>query len=148
MSKRRRSREIALQVLYGWEMTGFNDSCLSESVDRCIFEQGVKDPVVRSFADELVRGVGGNIKEIDARLRDLVVNWSIERLASVDRNILRIAVYEIFYMDDIPVLVTINEAIELAKRYGSPESPRFINGVLHRAKEIVSSDVAEKKGPS
>lgn len=85
-----------------------------------------------SFAEELVRGTTGHLEEIDRVIQDAAENWDVKRMAAVDRNILRFAVYEILYRLDIPPAVTINEALEIAKKYSSMESVPFINGLLDK----------------
>lgn len=89
-------------------------------------------PKARAFAESLVRGVCGQINQLDALISRFSRNYQLSRLAVVDRNILRLAVYEILYNSEVPPVVAINEAIELAKQYGSEESGRFVNGVLDR----------------
>lgn len=84
----------------------------------------------RAFADELVRGVLEHREALDAAIADKSKNWSITRMARVDLNILRLAVFELIYRDEIPKNVTINEAIEVAKKFGTEESPSFVNGIL------------------
>jgi N utilization substance protein B len=96
---------------------------------------------VMKFTTELIEGVLEKAADIDAKIVAYADNWEIDRIASVDKNILRVALYEIFYRDDIPTNVSIDEAIELAKKFSSEESGKFINGILDRA----SKDVASKK---
>ena len=87
---------------------------------------------VKEFSNSIVEGVIKNISMIDNKISQSASNWSIERMAAVDRNILRMATYELLFMNDIPVKVTINEAIEIAKRYGGDDSGAFVNGILDR----------------
>jgi len=127
MGSRRRSRECALQVLYQIDANdegGIEQALLSywASFD------GPDD--ARPFAEELVRGSYRQRAEIDVMISQAATNWRIERMGRVDRNILRAAVYEMLSYPDIPPRVTINEAVELAKRFGSEDTPRFVNGVL------------------
>ena len=128
MRKRTRSREIVLQVLYQLEIRG-ND-VIDEIDDFCI-EQG-KEAEVSDFAIKLVRGCIQEIKEIDRKITDISENWELQRMPVVDRNILRLACYELFYMDDIPPKVSINEAIDLAKRFSTEKSGVFVNGILDK----------------
>lgn len=95
-------------------------------------EEGERDILQEAwhFAEELARGALSHRAEIDAWLNKLAVDWSVARMASVDRAILRLAAYEILYRDDIPASVSINEAVELAKRYGTEDSAKFVNGIL------------------
>jgi N utilization substance protein B len=90
---------------------------------------------VRDFAEPLVRGVVAKMPEVDAKLRTLADNWDFERLAVVDRNILRLAVYEMLFRPEIPPVVSINEAIEIAKKFSTAESGKFVNGLLDRVKK-------------
>ncbi|MDO8585803.1 MAG: transcription antitermination factor NusB [Armatimonadota bacterium] len=127
MQKTKRSaRELALNILYQIDGAGLPpDEAL-----RVALEQSVLDQAVKEHAQLLVRGTIERVKEIDRRLARLSPDWPLERQAAVDRNILRLAVYEIDNMDSVPNVVAINEAIELAKKFSTAESGRFINGVL------------------
>jgi N utilization substance protein B len=91
------------------------------------------------FADQLVLGFGRVSEEIDAKIRAVSRHWRLERMARVDRNIIRLGAYELMHVADIPRRVTLNEAVELAKRFGNEESPAFVNGVLDR----IADDVAK-----
>jgi N utilization substance protein B len=140
MGNRRKAREIALQVLYQLDV----QDKLSDEQALGLFwqhfaktEDGDADEASRAFADELVRGVKSRLEEIDALLTRASRNWRLERMARVDRNLLRLAVWELKYSKDVPVKVAINEAIEIAKRYGTAESPAFVNGILDRCLEEV-----------
>ncbi len=126
MHSRRRGRELALKLLYGFDL-------LPRDVDATLqeFWALTRYPKeVRIFAEHLVRGTLAHKAEIDAFISKNAINWSIERMAVVDRNILRYAVYELLYEDIIPPKVTINEALDIAKKYGTPKSSSFINGIL------------------
>ncbi len=127
MGYRRKSREYALQMLYQYDVS-HQSAGLSDGfwADKDVPEN------IMEFTDNLVHGVINNLDKIDDKIRLSASNWSIERMAVVDRNILRISVYEMLYIKDIPVKVTINEAIEIAKRFGEEESGSFINGILDR----------------
>lgn len=133
--KRRRAREIALTFLYQAEikneLTEFNEDILEEFLQ----EQNIKDEDIINFARLLIRGTIQNLSSIDRKISSSSINWPLHRMPYIDRNILRIAVYELLFVDDVPELVSINEAIELAKKYSTSESPKFVNGVLHRIKE-------------
>lgn len=89
---------------------------------------------VRAFAEPLIFGVLDNQERIDAEIVKHAANWTIERIAVVDRNILRLAIYEMFYRQDIPPVVTINEAVDIAKRFSTDESGKFVNGILDKIK--------------
>ena len=124
--KRRRAREYALQLLFQHEYLG-------SKADMELFWAD-KDEVqdVREFTGSIVRGTLKNQDEIDKALLSSTDNWSLERLAAVDRALLRMAAYEILFRDDIPHAVTINEALEVAKKFSTTESSAFINGVLDK----------------
>lgn len=128
MGARRRGREAALQILFSVDIAG-------EQV-----EQAVRDHFAflassvegKDFAQLLVRGVADNAAAIDETIRKVSEHWRIERMPRVDRNILRLSAFELMFMPEVPRRVTLNEAIELAKRYGGEGSPGFVNGVLDR----------------
>jgi len=90
------------------------------------------EEAVKKFADQLVEGVTKNIKEIDAAISKYATNWQISRMAVVDRNILRLATFELLYLVDIPPKVSINEAVDIAKKYGDIDSGKFVNGILDK----------------
>ncbi|MBP7951373.1 MAG: transcription antitermination factor NusB [Verrucomicrobiales bacterium] len=128
MSKRREGREAALQMLYSLDhVPAGTDHDLKE-----FWELRRADEAVQSHATALFRGIQAHREEIDARIAATVQNFRFERLAVVDRNILRLAVFEMFHDTAVPPVVSMNEAIEIAKRFGGEDSPRFINGVLDR----------------
>jgi N utilization substance protein B len=141
LGNRRKAREVALQVLYqldGNEMTVEQALRLFWSnFAREESEPHETDHSTREFAAQLVRGMKEHHAEIDALIGKASRNWRLERMARVDRNLLRLAVYELKYCADVPAKVAINEAIEIAKRYGTAESPAFVNGILDRCLEEV-----------
>lgn len=114
-----------------------NDAEIPELVD-AFFELRPAKQGVRDFCMKLVNGVAEHREEIDERIRQRAANYELHRLAAVDRNILRMAIYEMLHTDDVPPVVIINEAIEIAKRYGSDESGRFVNGILDRIRGELS----------
>jgi N utilization substance protein B len=126
MGTQRKGRELALQVLYQLDVTG--DS--SERALAHFWENFEVPEAVRGFAGGLVRGVLERRIEIDALIRDAAENWRLERLSQVDLNVLRIAVQEMTGGEALPVEIAINEAIEIARRFGTQESAAFVNGVL------------------
>jgi len=133
MRKRTKARECALKVLYQAEITkdDYNDSL------RIFWEREPEsEEAVREFAGQLVKGVNENIKEINAKISKYATNWQIERMAVVDRNILRIAVFEILFLGDIPPKVSINEAVDIAKKYGDKDSGKFVNGILDKINKV------------
>jgi transcription antitermination protein NusB len=126
---RRRAREYVLQMLFQLEFTGKNDEFIPPDdfwPDKEAYQ------ALKKFADELFRGTMGNIEEIDRVIQGAAEHWDVKRMAAVDRNILRFTVYEILYRQDIPLAVSINEALEIAKKYSSLESVPFINGLLDK----------------
>lgn len=126
MGTRRRSRELALQLLYQNELT---DSA-PEDMQLGFDEWQSAAEGVREFADKLLRGTLSKLEEIDEELGRQTTHWRLERLAAVDRNILRLAMYELIYESGTPHAVVIDEAIEIAKKFGAKDSGRFVNGVL------------------
>lgn len=132
MGTRRQARESALQMLYQFELSGGDPEVLLGAE---VMEE--LSPEVRDFAVDLVRGVRENLAEIDDLIQSHSTNWKLARMAAVDKNILRVAVFELKNRSDIPVKVTINEAVEIAKKFGSTESGAFVNGILDNiAQEI------------
>lgn len=127
---RRLAREITLQVLFQLDFAKENLD-LDRMAELWGEEFAVPKPSI-AFAQQLIRGTVEHLAEIDLKIAALAEGWTVERMANVDRNIMRLAAYEIFYRDDIPERVTINEAVELAKHFGSEESGKFINGILDR----------------
>jgi N utilization substance protein B len=132
MGARRTARERALQALYQVDMAkGSADDAL-QSAWASEPEQGKPEPEATNFAAELVRGVMEHLQEIDALIEAHSHNWRLDRMARIDRNVLRLAIYELKYCEDVPRNVTLNEAIELGKLFGAEGSSAFINGLLDR----------------
>lgn len=129
MRKRTKSREYALQMLYAIDITKEEPKkCIEHFWDR---ENNV-DNQVRAFADDLVLGVAAKKKEIDSMISKHATNWQLDRMAVIDRNVLRFATYELLFMEDIPPKVSINEAIDIAKKFGGNDSGKFVNGILDK----------------
>ncbi|MCL2760352.1 MAG: transcription antitermination factor NusB [Desulfuromonadales bacterium] len=126
MGIRRAGREHALQILYGM---GLNPASPEEAI-RLFWESHKAPASVRSFADSLITGVLGNMERIDAEIAAKSPNWSISRMSRIDLAVLRIAVFELLFREDIPKNVTINEAIEIGKVFGSEDTSAFVNGIL------------------
>ncbi len=126
MSTRRRAREIALQVLYQLDI----DPQDPRKVISLYWENFQPSEKAREFCWRLVEGVLQNQKEIDRLIKENSEHWTLKRMAVVDRNILRLATFELRYCSDIPFKVTLNEAVELAKKFGADDSGAFINGIL------------------
>jgi N utilization substance protein B len=129
MGKRRKAREVALQFLYQLDLHEVNDPA-SQAAD--FWARHPVDDDTRVFADGLVRGSKQHQAKIDQLLAECAEHWDLDRMAVVDRNILRMAVYELLWHPDVPPKAVINEAIEISKKFGTAESSRFINGVLDR----------------
>jgi N utilization substance protein B len=123
---RRRGRELALQMLYQYELAGTDVDRILEGLE----ELDDAPAASRKFAVDLVRGVLARRDEIDGIIGGQADNWRLDRMAAVDRNILRVALYELIYQTDTPPAVVIDEAVEVAKRFGSERSSQFVNGIL------------------
>lgn len=136
MKKRTRARELTLQFLYQLDLRG--PDSLNEAKE--FLREEESDKSTRDFALHLIRGTSENLEEIDHLIRDVAQNWNIERMAVIDRNVLRMATYEILHRKDIPPKVSINEAIELGKRYSTQNSGGFINGVLDKIKDRTAAE--------
>lgn len=128
MGRRRQSREIALQVLYQVDLGGLE----ARQALELYREQFELPPEAAEFAELLVLGVDDHRGQIDARIQSASEHWRLQRMPPVDRNILRIAVFELNHCPNVPAKAAINEAIELAKKYGSEDSKAFVNGVLDK----------------
>ncbi|HET7787036.1 MAG TPA: transcription antitermination factor NusB [Myxococcales bacterium] len=142
MGSRTRARECALQALYQLDTSGGD---AREAVRGVMAHFEEADGETERFADELVRGVRSEQAQIDSLIQRTSTNWKLERMARVDRNILRLAVYEILRRADVPVRVTLNEAVELGKKFGSEESSAFVNGVLDRIAHMDLPNSTPKK---
>jgi N utilization substance protein B len=129
MGRRRKAREVALQFLYQLDLQSDDDPTPHAGE---FWARHPVDTETRAFADALVRGTKQNQAKADEIISQYAEHWDLERMAVVDRNILRLAVYELLWTADVPAKVAINEAIEIAKKFGTGESSRFINGVLDR----------------
>lgn len=136
MGSRRRGRELALQILYAMDM---NPSDRQPSANQFMEDTKV-DFDAADFAEDIVRGVTENRDLIDRKIVEKSKNWALSRMAKVDLNILRMATFELLFRCDIPKNVTINEAIEVAKKFGTEDSPAFINGIL----DEIAAGVPEK----
>lgn len=139
MGKRRQSRELAIQFLYQIDMAGQED--WQKAIESFWNEQDIT-PDVKEFSNRIINKVIEEKKEIDKLITSYTTNWDIDRIAVVDRNILRTAISELLYMDDIPPIVSINEAVDIAKKFGSSESGKFVNGILDK----IRLEHAAKKG--
>ncbi len=137
MRRRTLAREHALKILYQIELTRRS---LEDSLGDYWGQEPNKDGEVMGYAQRLAEGVRKNLKDIDGKISEYATNWQLTRMAIIDRNILRMGLFELKYTTDIPPKVAINEAVELAKKYGDLESSKFVNGILDKIhkKEIVA----------
>ncbi len=146
MGTRRKAREVALQVLFQIDISKVD---VHEAID--LFWNNFKAPAnVKCFSTQLIKGTQMHLNEIDDFIKSCSENWSLERMPVVDKSILRLAVYELVYCKDIPPKVTLNEAIDMGKAYGSENSGSFINGILdalytkickkNESKDIIGTD--------
>lgn len=139
MSKRREGREAAVQYLY--QVDTHRDVETDMLADFWALREA--SAKVRKFAEELIEGVNAHRPELDERIMRYAQNFTLERLNVVDRNILRLAIYEMFYNLEVPPVVAINEAIEVAKKFGGPDSGKFVNGLLDKVKSEVTRPLRE-----
>ncbi len=135
MKSRHRAREIALQILYGYDSAPASGKEIPSGAAlanelQAHFEHFQVPAQVRDFAAELVAGTLMDLPTLDTMLEKHAVNWKVNRMAAIDRTLLRMAVYEMTHFPEIPHTVTIDEAIELAKQFGSAETSAFVNGIL------------------
>ncbi len=126
MGARREGRELALQALYALDVNPVD----VQTGLRLFWAEQRAPKGIREFTDELVAGVAANRVELDRLIKEKSRNWSLPRMAKVDLNILRLATFELIHRQEVPKNVTINEAIEIAKKFGSEDSPAFVNGIL------------------
>jgi transcription antitermination protein NusB len=137
MGERRRGREYALQLLYQQDVGRGNP----EEAAATFWEGKKTSSESRAFAEQLVKGTLDHLDEIDAILREGLQHWRLPRIAAVDRSVLRMAIYELHFDRTTPPVVAIDEAIELAKRFGGEESGAFVNGVLDGIRKRIDSSV-------
>jgi N utilization substance protein B len=135
--RRTRGREVALQVLYQVEQ---NPGLPQADIDRFL-QRRLQEPRLCEFARALVAGVKANGEKIDAMITEVAENWRLDRMAAIDRNILRLGAFEMLFDAGVPAKVAINEALELAKRYSTAQSSRFVNGILDR---LLTTETARK----
>ena len=155
MGKRREARERAVQFLYQYDQNPTDDldetlnlfwdsqrkSALAEEKADANWGQPVElspatteEAALRLFAEPLIRGALEHRDELDEQIKKHALNWDLHRIAVVDRNILRLAIYEMLHRDDIPPIVSINEAVDIAKKFSTPDSGKFVNGILDKIK--------------
>ncbi|MHB9003213.1 MAG: transcription antitermination factor NusB [Coriobacteriia bacterium] len=141
MLERTRARKQALQILYQREITGEAVGSILESGS---YSQEDGEP--SDYSRHLALGTEAALADIDAMLAEISEHWTVSRMPLVDRNILRLATYEILHVDDVPASVSINEAVEMAKTYGGDDSSKFVNGVLGRMAERYEQEVDGEDG--
>lgn len=139
MRKRTKARELALQILYQADVTNVDVAELISGFFGMEANTN-EEPAVRDFAADLARSVREKLRFLDERISKFATNWQLDRMATVDRNILRLAAFELLFREDIPPKVAINEAVELAKKYGDVESGKFVNGVLDKINKTRDPD--------
>jgi transcription antitermination protein NusB len=146
MGKRREGREVALQLLFHWDLN-VQQLLGGEELD-LFWEFRPSIQGVRTFAANLLNGVIAHQATIDEKITKYTANYELRRISAVDRNILRMAIYEMLYAEDVPPIVAINEAIDIAKKYGTEESGKFVNGVLDRVKLDLNRPLRTTSNPA
>lgn len=141
--RRRKAREYALKILYMLDIRKEKD--LESILEEFWNNTNENNKEIKDFAEELVRGIFKNMGKIDKVISEVSLNWRLDRMSFIDRNLIRIGAYEIIFKNEIPPAVSINEAIEISKKYGDSESPKFINGILHKIKQIYRNEIVEGK---
>ena len=134
MRKRTLAREFALQILYQVDITRDDIQASLANFWAARAEEGIEE-AVKNFTTELVQGVVENLAAIDEKISLYAANWHLKRMAVVDRNVLRISCYELLFRQDIPPKVSINEAVDLAKKFSGLEAGKFVNGILDKVKQ-------------
>jgi N utilization substance protein B len=144
MGKRREGREAAVQFLYQADLNAGQTAASAEFWElRVGSDKKVAPASTRVFTEQLIAGVQANAAEIDERIKKYAANYELHRIAAVDRNILRVAIYEMLFCPDIAPVIAINEAIEIAKRFGAEKSGGFVNGILDRVKAELNRPARE-----
>ncbi|MBI2570677.1 MAG: transcription antitermination factor NusB [Candidatus Schekmanbacteria bacterium] len=141
MHPRTQAREEALKLLYLLDQWGELSALASRM--RSYFSEAALPDAVRNYTEALVRGTAGHLCELDALIRRASAHWETDRMSIVDRNLLRLALYEICYVAEVPDAVSIDEAVELGKKYGGPKTGPFINGVLDAVRKVLRADTAK-----
>ncbi|MFA7074044.1 MAG: transcription antitermination factor NusB [Endomicrobiaceae bacterium] len=131
MGTRRQARECSLQMLYAYD----NCCMIEQDILKCFDEILPVEIPYREFAVSIFRGVCKNQQQIDKLIEQSADNWEIKRMSVIDRNIMRLATYEILYMKDTPISVIIDEAVEISKTYSNRDSSKFVNGILDKLKD-------------
>lgn len=146
--RRTRAREIALQILFQYDLRGdgYADE-LGKTLPMLVADECENEADVMDFAVRLVEGTLAHKAEIDQRLQSVTRNWDLRRMANVDRNVLRMAMYELMFCRDVPPKVVINEAIELGKKFSTANSGGFVNGILDRVRLDLEKERVTKPQP-
>ncbi|HEX3447698.1 MAG TPA: transcription antitermination factor NusB [Isosphaeraceae bacterium] len=144
MTRRSRGREVALQVLYQVEQ---NPAIPADEIRRFIERRLLEDHKLCEFTHGLIDGVKEHQARIDAMISQVAENWRLDRMAAIDRNILRLGAYEMLFRPEVPAKVAINEALELAKRYSTAQSSRFVNGILDRVLQYQIQEASPQPDP-
>ena len=134
MTRRSRAREVALQLLFGQD---HNAQQQRAEIERFVRER-LREPALREFCLSLYDGVLAHAADIDQRISAAAENWRLQRMATVDRNVLRMGAYELLHRPETPPAAVLDEAIELARRFGTADSPAFVNGVLDRLRLLAA----------
>lgn len=142
MRKRSLAREHALKILYQFDITQRPLDAVLADYWKADDTKDVKDKDIIEYAGLLAKGVIEHLKEIDEKISEYATNWQLKRMAVIDRNVMRIGLFELKYSADIPPKVAINESVEMAKKYGDLESSKFVNGILDK---IHKKEVAQKQ---
>ena len=142
MRRRTKARECALKVLYAIDIT--KDQA-ADCLENFFENQEITNREIKEFTGYLVKGVCGNKPFIDGLIIKYAVNWQIERMAAIDRNVIRMAIFELLFAEAIPPKVTINEAVEIAKKYGDKDSGKFVNGILDKIASGAVPTTSENK---
>jgi len=143
MATRRDAREWTVQLLFQLDL---NPTDELDEVLAGFWRDKEDDAKARGFCAELVKGVRGTIGELDATIAAAAQHWDIHRMGVIDRNVIRMAVYEMLHRSDVPPVVSINEAVDIAKFFSSSESGRFVNGILDRVRKGLDRPAREAKG--
>ena len=140
MGKRREAREFTVQFLFQGD---FDPDCHKSDIHgalKLFWEEKEASDDVKQFATELIQGTIAHQAQIDELIRKYTENWEINRIAAVDRNVTRLAIYEMLYRNDVPPVVSINEAVDIAKKFSTAESGKFVNGILDRVRKDIPRD--------
>ena len=132
MRRRTLAREHALKILYQFDITKRPLEAVLVNYWKADDTKNIKDEEIIGYATALAKGVSGNLDAIDDKISEYATNWQLKRMAVIDRNIMRMGLFELKYSAEIPPKVAINEAVELAKKYGDLESSKFVNGILDK----------------